>query len=172
MSLQTDLKTLITPNKRPREEDYASLSKEELICLLKDRDSTISKIEGECKKLKRAAPAEISPEKAREKADKLRTHAYRGIKSQMKWKPSCKHGSARFSYTAMCSEPTFRQFMNLEDKDKTKGQKMEADDFEPKILGQYVSASIRYGYLSLKGTVNVTFSPKNSEIKITGGYGI
>lgn len=62
--------------------------------------------------------------------------------------------------------------MGLENKDKTKGAKMDVDKFEEEIVNGTVSASIRYGYLCLRGNVNITFKKADNEIKITGGYGM
>jgi len=144
--------------------DYSSLSKDELIAALVERDAKIAK-------LSTAAPV-VSPEKARDNAERLRTLAYRGIKAQMKWKPSCKRGAARFCYAAMCDEATFRAFMNLEEKDKTKGtNKMDSEGLD-ELLGKTLSASVRYADLYVRGNVNVSFQKKNNEIKISGGYGL
>ena len=166
--------------KRPRPDasEYEAMTQEELIVALKERDVRIKTLEGECKRLKKSAaaivfPAPVSPERIQSKAEKLRTIAYRGIKKQMKWKPSCKRGAARFAFEGMCDEPTFRAFMNLAKKDKTKGKRMEVEEFESNILGgQSLSTSIRYGYLYLRGNVNVSFSMDDSIVKITGGYGM
>ncbi|CAB9501984.1 expressed unknown protein [Seminavis robusta] len=158
-------------------DEYESMTQRELIATLQDRDANIIKLESECKRLKKSTSSEgpvvaVSPEKIQAQAQKVRSMAYKGIKSQMKWKPSCKHGTARFSYEGMCDEAAFRAFMGLTEKEKTKGKRMESGAFENKILGQSLEASIRYGYLYLKGNVNISFSKDECTVKITGGYGI
>lgn len=114
----------------------------------------------------------ISPEQLKAHAGRLGKLAHKGIKSQMKWKPSCKNGKARFSYEGICDETTFRAFLKLSDKEKTKGKRMEAEKFQDNILGERLYASIRYDSLRLRGNVNVSFSPDESTIKIAGGYGL
>ena len=159
-----------------KKRSFEEMSQEELIEQLQARDKMIQKLQAECKKLKKekpAAAATISPEKAREKAQKLKTIAYRNIKSQMKWKPKCKYGTARWSFAGLCDEPTFRALMNLTDKDKTKGKKMTIEAFQAMMGCGSITSSIRYGYLELKNdTVNVSYSQKDGQIKITGAYGM
>lgn len=170
-----------TVSKQKRSLDaYQDLSPEQLLSALKDRDAHIVKLEKECKRLKTSKKATqggavapiISPEQIQAKATKLRGVVYKGIKSQMKWKPSCKRGTARFSFEGMCDEPTFRGFMRLQEKDKTKGQRMDCEKFQSEILGYQLVASIRYGYLMAKGNVNITFSKDDGIVKINGGYGM
>ena len=118
---------------------FDEMSKEDLIQELESRDKMIAQLRMEHTKLQKAAirtatsqsstsgpttattTTIVSPEKAAEKAGQLLKISVRNIKSQMKWKPSCKHGTApRWSFTAFCDEPTFRAFMKLDAKDKTK----------------------------------------------------
>jgi hypothetical protein len=115
---------------------FDEMSKEDLIQELDSRDKIIAQLRLEHTKLQKAAirtattqsstsgpttTSIVSPEKAAEKAAQLIKILVRNIKSQMKWKPSCKHGTApRWSFTAFCDEPTFRAFMKLDAKDKTK----------------------------------------------------
>ena len=156
-------------------DDYQNMTPQALIAALQERDELIAKLQGDNKRLKTTASAPVaavSPEKVQEKATRLRTLAYKGIKSQMKWKPSCKRGNARFAYEGVCDEATFRVFMRIAEKDKTKGKRMEAENFQDEILGETLSASIRYGYLYLKGTVGIAFKKEDNIIKITGGYGM
>jgi len=159
------------------------MTHDELISALQERDVRITTLESDNNLLKLekssfllsptpSAPNAISPEKVQAKADQLRELACRGIKSQMKWKPSCKKGTARFSYECMCDESTFRAFMRVGDKEKTKGKRMEVEEFQENILGSELETSIRYGSLVAKGKLTVSFDSSDDIMKITGGYGM
>jgi len=162
-------------------DDYIRMTKDELVSALQERDDRISHLEQQCKRAKTtttttltsaAPPPTISPEKIQQKVDQLRKLAFKGIKSQIKWRPSCKNGTARFAYTGICDETTFRGFLELNGKDKTKGGKVSIEKFQDDILKNNISVSIRYGYLRLNRDVNVTYNKTSCEIKITGGYGL
>jgi hypothetical protein len=155
------------------------MTPEQLIAALQDRDHHIAKLESQCKRLKTSV-ATVSPNKqpnslgnVKEQVRTLRRLIYNGLKIQMKWKPSCKRGTARFSYEGVCDEPTFRAFMKLGDKDKTKGKRTTAEEFEDNMLGgDRISASIRYGCLYARGNISVTFIASDGIIKVSGGYGL
>ena len=174
-------------------DDYLRMTKDELISALRKRDDRISLLERQCKRAKTTTtttkisslsassatppppppPPTISPEKIQQKVDQLRKLAYKGIKSQIKWRPSCREGTARFAYTGMCDEATFRGFFGLtKAKDKTKGGKVDCERFQDDMVTNRVVGKIRYGYLCLKGNVNVTYNKTTCEIKITGGFGL
>lgn len=108
------------------------------------------------------------------KVEQVRRLAFQGIKSQIKWRPSCKNGTARFVYTGSCDEITFRSLVGLQEKDKkTKGGKFPSRRFQDDILRNHFLVRIPNGYLSLNGDVKVTYSNKGTgEIKITGAYGV
>ena len=86
---------------------FDEMSKEDLIQELESRDKMIAQLRMEHTKLQKAAirtpttqsstsgptTSIVSPEKAAEKAGQLIKILVRNIKSQMKWKPSCKHGT-------------------------------------------------------------------------------
>ena len=154
---------------------FQDMSRDELIQALERRDATIAELKK--KKAKKAAvlssQTNADPARVAIKAEKLRKMAAQQIKRQMKWKPSCKYGTARWSWTALCDEPTFRAFRGLGEGQKTKGGKIPTDDFE-ELLGTDLCTSIRYGYLYLKGeNVNITYKKADGgELKITGGYGM
>jgi len=163
---------------------FQELSRDELIAELEKRDVTIASLLKKAKKTAaassdgaagstKASAAQPDPHLVAKKADKLRTMAYQQIKKQMKWKPACKRGSARFSWAAICDEPTFRAFLQLGAQDKTKGGKIPLEKFEDDIIGQNFHVSIRYGSLHLAGQhVNITYSKDAEEIKINGAYGV
>jgi hypothetical protein len=106
------------------------------------------------------------------KVEQFRKLAYQGIKAQITWRPSCKSGTARFVYACMCDEATFRAFLNLQPKDKTKGYKYDVGAFQEDILRNVLMVRIRYGYLSLNGDVRVSYNKNLSEMKITGSFGV
>jgi hypothetical protein len=117
------------------------------------------------------APA-VSPEQLDAKVEQFRKLAYQGIKAQITWRPSCKSGTARFVYACLCDEATFRAFLNLHEKDKTKGYKYDVAAFQKDVLRNVLMVRIRYGYLSLNGDVRVSYNKKLSEMKITGSFGV
>ena len=115
--------------------------------------------------------------------------AVKGIKAQLKWRQSCKQGTARFSYDALISAPVAvalfkaanclapkeeRQLLAADGKGVAK--KIARDAFEKLCVGDSwrgFSVSIRYGSLSLTGdTVLVRFNSGSGELKITGCYGV
>lgn len=166
--------------KNDKKRSLSDLSLDELILEIQSRDKLIQRLQAENKRQKTTSPAAaaaavapaISPEKAEANALRLAEMMLRGMKSQMKYKPSLKRSNGRVSFTSFCDEPTFRAFMELEAKDKTKGGKKAIEDFED-LLGGAVRAKIRFGYLRLVNeNVNITFSKDAEEIKVTGYYGL
>ncbi|KAI0787187.1 hypothetical protein BC629DRAFT_496645 [Irpex lacteus] len=103
-------------------------------------------------------------------ADKIRNAANSGICKQMSWKPSCKLGTAKFSYDGACADPeVFAIVLGLDGPPKWKMKKFAIADFE-KRLGECVG-KVRYDYLYITGTnVNVRYS--DGAFKISGSYGI
>jgi hypothetical protein len=107
----------------------------------------------------------------------------KGINSQMKWRPSCKHGSARFSYEGLCVPDAFCYLMaaHLSDKETRKledtsvrtavQKKLTVEQFE-EVFGS-CGASCRFSYLCINTpTVLVKFENQEGALKVTGGYGI
>lgn len=163
-----------TERKKRSLEDYTNMTIEEHIQALRDRDKQIEKLQKDCKRIRTtlSQTTVASPEQLEAQAAQLRQRMAQGIQNQMKWKPSCKRGTARFSYEGHCDEPTFRVLMKLTDKEKTKGKRMEASQFQDLVLEESLSANIRYGALYLCGNINVSYSPADNTIKVTGGYGM
>lgn len=135
------------------------------------------------------APPQQSAEAVQAQLAKVLEVAVKGIKAQLKWRQSCKHGTARFSYDALISAPVAvalfkaanclapkeeRQLLAADGKGVAK--KMARDAFEKLCVGDSwrgFSVSIRYGSLSLTGdTVLVRFNSGSGELKITGCYGV
>lgn len=146
---------------------YKDKTHDELVIELIESHQKITDLE---KKLSKIMPKAAADPKVA--AEKLRTIAIRGIKSQMKWKPSCKRSNPRWSWASLCDEGTFKEFLKIPAAEKAKGRKMKIEDFQNNILGKYISASIRYGSLEMKGeNVNITYGA-SGEIKISGSYGM
>ncbi|KAI0765052.1 hypothetical protein C8Q74DRAFT_1164867, partial [Fomes fomentarius] len=103
-------------------------------------------------------------------AEKLRKAAVSGIKKQMSWKPSCKTGSAKWSYDGICSDSeVFGVLMNLGGPPTFKMKKFSVEEFE-KCLGG-ISASVRYDTLYITSKeVTVRWS-ETGEFKFSGSYG-
>ena len=85
----------------------------------------------------------------KENPTKLTDVAQREIKKQMKWVPSCKRGTAKWSYTASVPEESVLYAMlnltvNPKNK-KWKQKKLPVRDFE-RAVGN-IEARIRYGYV-------------------------
>ncbi|KAI0082538.1 hypothetical protein K474DRAFT_533127 [Panus rudis PR-1116 ss-1] len=118
-----------------------------------------------------SAPAVKSQAELEEAAEKIRRAAVAGIKKQMSWKPSCKTGSAKWSYDGICPDPNVFGMLMGEDKAPTwKQKKLTADEFQ-RIMGD-ITASVRYDTLYLTGNnVNVRWS-NTGEFKFSGTYGL
>lgn len=158
--------------KRPREEDYLSLTTEQLIAAIRERDMTIALRDATISKLndKRQKVTAISPEKAQEKADKLRKQVVKDIKKQLKYKAICKKGSAPFLVSMICEEETFRAFLRIPEGEKTKGERINVHKFQDEIVGEGITKTFDRGFLGLKGMVSVKYTKKNSELQVSGGY--
>ncbi|KAI0916339.1 hypothetical protein AcV5_003305 [Taiwanofungus camphoratus] len=104
-----------------------------------------------------------------EAAEKIRRAANSGIKKQMTWKPSCKTGTAKWSYDGICPDPeVFGALMGLGGPPTFKMKKFSKEEFEGRI-GQ-CTASVRYDRLCLTSEVNVRWS-ETGEFKFSGSYG-
>ncbi|KAI0646220.1 hypothetical protein C8Q79DRAFT_1009877 [Trametes meyenii] len=105
-----------------------------------------------------------------EAADKLRRAAQSGIKKQMSWKPSCKTGSAKWSYDGICPDPeVFGALLGLGGPPKFKMKKFSTDEFQ-KLVGP-IQGSVRYDTLYITSAeVTVRWSD-TGEFKFSGSYG-
>ncbi|GAA6036883.1 hypothetical protein JCM8097_006332 [Rhodosporidiobolus ruineniae] len=117
-----------------------------------------------------------SDEKVAEQAKKIKQAAFKAIKSAMKWQPSCKKGSTRWSYEGVVpSHAVFYKLFNFpvptKKKDMWKQKKLTMEQMEDSI--GCPDASIRYGSLSITGdTVTLTWHPDDNTFKLTGTYGL
>ncbi len=76
---------------------------------------------------------------------------------------------ARWSWSGLCDEATYRELRGLKAGAKAKGGKLTLDEFH-NMIGGLPSARVRYGWLQIAGErVNVYYT--NGELKITGSYG-
>ncbi|KAF2492302.1 hypothetical protein BU16DRAFT_542206 [Lophium mytilinum] len=119
-----------------------------------------------------ASPPGITPEELAAKTSKTRDMMVRGIKSQMKWKPSCKTNSAKFSYEASVTNPAiFHKLFKTPAGWKKKQLQYSPEEFA-EFTRCYIEASIRYDTLSIQGKlVTVKWDEEGSVFKVSGNYG-
>ncbi|KAG0697311.1 hypothetical protein DFH29DRAFT_835986 [Suillus ampliporus] len=117
-----------------------------------------------------SAPKAMSADQVAAAVEKIRKAAHSGIKKQMTWKPSCKAGTAKWSYDGVCADPVvFGTMLGLGGPPTWKMHKMPIEDFENRI--GHLDASARYSDLYLKGqNVNIRWSD-SGEFKFSGTYG-
>ncbi|KLO07904.1 hypothetical protein SCHPADRAFT_1001300 [Schizopora paradoxa] len=116
------------------------------------------------------AAATKTPEQICAEAERLANTVNSGIKKQMSWKPSCKTGSAKFSFDGFCPDPNvFGALFNLEGPPKFKAKKFPKDEIQ-EYIGDVVG-SVRYDYLYITSDVNVRWNPDTGEFKFSGSYG-
>ncbi|KAI8986871.1 hypothetical protein BD414DRAFT_461329 [Trametes punicea] len=115
------------------------------------------------------APAK-SQEELASTAERIRRAAQSGIKQQMKWRPSCKTGSAKWTYDGICPHPeVFGVLMGLGGPPTFKMKKFPVEEFE-KLIGP-CRGSARYATLYITGNdVNVRWYD-TGEFKFSGTYG-
>ncbi|KAI5239060.1 hypothetical protein E4T42_08821 [Aureobasidium subglaciale] len=114
-----------------------------------------------------------SEEKIAERAKKTGDVCAAEIKKQMKWQPSCKTGTTKWSYTGIVPhEDVFYKLFGFEKPKKPwKQKKIALDDFIDRV-GR-ISASIRYGSRDLTGgDVKVHWDQDENIFKLTGTYGL
>jgi hypothetical protein len=130
-------------------------------------------------------------DKIAERARKTRDVCSTEIRKQMKWQPSCKKGSTKWSYSGMVPhEDVFYKLFRLEKPKKPWKQKaIDMSDFNQSIgaITSTVSLTlllqnskkytdfvqIRYGCLSLTGdSVKVHWDQDEKTFKLTGTYGL
>ncbi|KAI4719966.1 hypothetical protein E4T48_03791 [Aureobasidium sp. EXF-10727] len=112
-------------------------------------------------------------EKIAERAKKTRDVCAAEIKKQMKWQPSCKKGSTKWSYTGIVPhEDVFYKLFGFEKPKKAWKQKaIDMVDFEQHIGD--ISASIRYNTLNLTGdSVKVHWDQDEKTFKLPATYGL
>ncbi|KAL8668425.1 MAG: hypothetical protein Q9168_006949 [Polycauliona sp. 1 TL-2023] len=159
------------PEKIMSKEDLEAMDKHDLILFILDLQA---------RNLSTAAtppspPATpgLSEEETQRKAGKARDMMEKGIKSQMKWKPSCKTSGARFSYAGVVASPQiFLKLFRLDADWEKKQLQFTPDEFQH-TTGTDISASIRYGSLSVVGKkVTVRWDADELTFTVTGLYGL
>ncbi|KAL8867481.1 MAG: hypothetical protein Q9198_008499 [Flavoplaca austrocitrina] len=101
----------------------------------------------------------LSPEEVHHKASKARDMMAKGIKSQMKWKPSS-------------SPQVFLKLFRLGADWKKKQLQFDPADFQH-TTGTDIATSIRYGRLNVTGkNVTVRWVPNELTFTVTGSYGL
>ncbi|KAF7304068.1 hypothetical protein MIND_00638300 [Mycena indigotica] len=120
--------------------------------------------------VEQSKPEEQSPAEVAGRAEKLQSACVSGIKKQMSWKPSCKTGTAKWSYDGVCPDAAvFAALLGLSAPPKWKMHKYTVAEFED-IIGR-IKASARYSSLYLRGSVNVRYQPDEGTFKMSGSYG-
>ena len=95
--------------------------------------------------------------------DSLKSIIQKQIKAQLKFSKSCKTGTAKWKFQGLChSVEVFKALTGSDAKFKRK--KISLDEFN-KIIDCYdgISASIRYGRLSVNGDVSLNWDPNSLE---------
>ncbi|BGP19346.1 hypothetical protein JCM10213_006852 [Rhodosporidiobolus nylandii] len=121
-------------------------------------------------------PENWSEEKIQQKAAQVASVAHKAIKSAMKWQPSCKQGSTKWSYTGVvpCHAVFYKLFdfpIPTKKKDMFKVKKLTREQFDKAIDSP--RASIRYGSLSITGpTVTLKWAADDNSFTLTGTYGL
>ena len=130
------------------------------------------------------AVAEASPEQTLASKARFCAQALRQIKAQMKWKPSCKTGGARFSFEGMLPPAVYQSLVSahLKPKERLPGglkpsssKRLSLDEFYTAFgADSYdMRAPIRYGSLGLTGeAVTLRYDAEAGELRITGSYGL
>ncbi|KAI4841717.1 hypothetical protein E4T44_07724, partial [Aureobasidium sp. EXF-8845] len=121
-----------------------------------------------------ASSGEIwTEDKIAERARKTRDVCSTEIRKQMKWQPSCKKGSTKWSYTGIVPhEDVFYKLFRLEKPKKPWKQKaIDMNDFNQAIGA--ITSTIRYGSLGLTGeSVKVHWDQDEKTFKLSGTYGL
>ncbi|CAD6927697.1 unnamed protein product [Tilletia controversa] len=129
----------------------------------------------------RAAPAASSstaapvwtPAKVAEAAQKIRKNTAAAIKKQMKWQPSCKKGTTKWSISVLApTVEVLKAVFGFPATDKeVKLKKLTMEEFE-RAFG-CIEVSIRYGSLEITGTtVTLRWSAETSQFSLSGTYGV
>ncbi|KAF8322598.1 hypothetical protein DL93DRAFT_2071449 [Clavulina sp. PMI_390] len=102
--------------------------------------------------------------------EKMRKAACSGIKKQLTWKPSCKTGSAKWTYDGIAPNPeSFAALLGLESV-SWKQKKFSAHEFRS-MLNDDLEGHARYATLYLTSDVNIRWNPDSGEFKFSGSYG-
>ena len=129
-----------------------------------------------------APSASVNPEQVAAQATKVCEVTVKQIRAQMKWKPSCKKGSAKWGYDGLVPLECYKRVFAAHLKPKELAQlkdvtvkRLTVDEFCTTFgTSRYqLSAPIRYGSLSLTGEhVTCKYDATSGELRLTGSYGL
>ncbi|CUA75273.1 hypothetical protein RSOLAG22IIIB_05810 [Rhizoctonia solani] len=118
----------------------------------------------------RDAPPPKTPEQIQAEVTRIKTLITRGIKKLMTWKPSCKHGRAKYAFDGVCPDPrVFGTVFGLDGPPTWRTKKYTYAEFE-RHVGE-IEGRARYSELVLTSDVNVRYNPETGEFKFSGNYG-
>lgn len=120
-----------------------------------------------------AAAQTLSPFQVAERADELASMCAKGIKKQMKWQPSCKNGTTRWSFSGVSPSPeVFFKMLRLPSGGKPwKMKKITREDFESAVGD--IDVSVRCATLRITSAqINVKWTPETNEFSLSGTYGL
>ena len=161
--------SVVSANTVNKLSSYKDMSKDDLIKVIQEKDKEIDKLKNKQISLRVVAPKAADPQA---NAAKLRTMVIKGIQSQFKWKNSMKHTNARFSWTSLCDEATFKALFKIPPAEKVKkqGRKVPVDELH-ELMGSVIEKRNRYDILAIVGDhVTVTYLSEEGQIRISGNY--
>ncbi|KAL8920192.1 MAG: hypothetical protein Q9172_004603 [Xanthocarpia lactea] len=164
---------------RPNKEEQDIIPKDQLEAMEKvELIAHILKLQTQILSAARAPPSPpatpgLSEEEVYNKASKARELMEKGIKSQMKWKPSCKTRGARFSYSGVvASAQVFQRMFRLPADWKKKQLQFGPAEFQDTTRTD-ISTSIRFGHLNITGkNITVRWDANDLTFTVTGSYGL
>ncbi|EJD52271.1 hypothetical protein AURDEDRAFT_99086 [Auricularia subglabra TFB-10046 SS5] len=93
------------------------------------------------------------------------------VRKSMTWKPSCKTGGAKLSYSAVLVDDRVLPLMlGMKATDRFKAKRMTHEEFEEKVGS--IEGSVRYDTLYLKGNVNIKWDQEGNTYSLSGTYGV
>ena len=103
--------------------------------------------------------------------ESLKTIIQKQIKAQLKFSQSSKKGTAKWKFQYLCSSVEIFKALTGSDA-KFKRKKVSLDEFYKMLDCHDISASIRYGRLSVNGDVTLNWDPSSLEFSFSGTYGV
>ena len=113
----------------------------------------------------------IDPELIAEKDERKQQMIAKAIKKSMIWKPSCKTGSAKWSWEGECDFTELLAIFGFPSNTPFKTKRISLSDFE-RAVGP-IHASARYSSLEIRGEhVNLHFDADTNTMRLSGSYGV